>query len=448
MYHNCLFYYIEILNFNQMLTTDIKKMIILYLPININEIIEGNYRLLNNINKNNINNDNDNEDEINAGYKKLCHDNLAFYECVWLKYISKSLPKKYEEMKFVDFRNICIHTIKLYLCNTTISYVKYKKYEILYNNFKITNKIIDIITNKIYIGNKINYFPKITKLVKKLTYLDQFGNINSRNTKNILMAAAKQGDINIVKLLLFYNSNPNITNNKNKTALIYALINKNFGIAKLLASRRPCGLNNGIDINNGVDINIGDICMPYVSSFEVAKFMIDMKFNVNCLDKMGNTPLALALKSSNTKIVNLLLKNGANIYHKNNNNETILMFASKYCHLEIVKYLINTNNKIFGLGFGYELNNKININEQNINGNTALLETLIRKNHQNRRGRGSKIYFDDIIKFLINNGSDTGLINNNGDNYATLSNKNINTNASAKDEMKMLMINIFNHILK
>jgi ankyrin repeat protein len=64
-------------------------------------------------------------------------------------------------------------------------------------------------------------------------------NINPIDRQNIhgftaLMTAAKNGHIEIVKVLLQHGANPNITDNSNKTAYMYALDTNNSELINLL----------------------------------------------------------------------------------------------------------------------------------------------------------------------------------------------------------------------
>lgn len=390
MNFNILNKYILILDVLKILPIDIRKIIVVYLPVNINDIVNENNALYYNSKKNkNINAEIiKQQKKLSIKYKIFWYDNVNFFEHIWLKYVCKTLPKNYKNIKFIDFRRLCINILELYVCNRGFGLrcsrfkqnLKSDRYDIYYEHVKMVRPLFNAIENDDLI--------KINILTKKMVYFDHFY-WGTRNTKNALMVASGKNNINIVKILIDNGSNLNIVNNKNKTALIYALMNKNFDIAELL-------------INNGADINIGNIAMPFSYNYEIAKFMITKKFNINCQNKFGNSPLALVLISNKLDIAHLLINNGACINHENYNNETILMFASKYCRANIVVYL---------------LNNKVDINKQNKNGNTALYEAFMRR--RNWKNEQESSYYD-LIKFLKNNGSNQNLINKQGKNFSML----------------------------
>jgi serine/threonine-protein phosphatase 6 regulatory ankyrin repeat subunit B len=57
-------------------------------------------------------------------------------------------------------------------------------------------------------------------------------------------------------------------------------------------------------------------------------------------DESGDQAISIASKHGRLTIIKLLLKNGANINHKNFNGFTPLMIACKQGYVNIVKYLL------------------------------------------------------------------------------------------------------------
>jgi ankyrin repeat protein len=79
----------------------------------------------------------------------------------------------------------------------------------------------------------------------------------------------------------------------------------------------------------------------------------DIDFNV----KNKNTPLFYAIDLGNLKVVQLLIKYGANIHHINSNLETTLHISVKTNNVKIVRLLLKYD---------------IEISAKDINGNTAI----------------------------------------------------------------------------
>lgn len=69
------------------------------------------------------------------------------------------------------------------------------------------------------------------------------------------------------------------------------------------------------------------------------KNLIEKKINANCKDEYLQTPLMWAVTLGNADIVRYLIRHGADISHKDNNNETALIIARNFGHDEIVNIL-------------------------------------------------------------------------------------------------------------
>lgn len=125
-------------------------------------------------------------------------------------------------------------------------------------------------------------------------------------------------------------------------------------------------------IANGADINeVRDGITPLLvaSSANVAGLLIKKGADINVKDKIGNTPLLLACVSWTT-IVDLLLKNGANIKDKNLNNENVLHKCTNPGYRDgevILETLLSKGAKEF-------------INEKDKNGMTPLLYCVKSRN--------------------------------------------------------------------
>ena len=109
-----------------------------------------------------------------------------------------------------------------------------------------------------------------------------------------LMYATNDGHIDIVRLLLQYNADPNLTNSDGETALIMAI---------------PL---NRLD-NEGI-----------------VKTLLEYNADPNLHNSYGNTPLILATIFNQINIVHLLLDNGADPFKKNYEEYTALDLAQRY----------------------------------------------------------------------------------------------------------------------
>ncbi len=182
------------------------------------------------------------------------------------------------------------------------------------------------------------------RLVEQAVYEGADINAAPRDKSTALVIAVNNKNYNMSKFLLEHGANPNLkTNNtySSEAPLIYAALNNDINIAELLLAfgadvntKRTLGLNQTVEISTGYH----------------TKSRFPVKYNL--LDE-GATPLIYAIQKSNTdspslKLVELLLKSGADANLANANGYTPLMAAAdkKYANkrnerIEIATLLLN-----------------------------------------------------------------------------------------------------------
>lgn len=76
-------------------------------------------------------------------------------------------------------------------------------------------------------------------------------------------------------------------------------------------------------IKHGCDINAGDYDARtplHLSASEnqinVIKYLVNLKVNINPIDRWGNSPLYDAIENNHNEVVEILLKNGAKLFVK------------------------------------------------------------------------------------------------------------------------------------
>ena len=214
----------------------------------------------------------------------------------------------------------------------------------------------------------------------------------------------------IVKMLLSAGANPNVQDNDGDTPLLLAAREGHNNIVKILINE-----NADLDIKN----NNGDTALAlasYRNHQEIAKLLLETQANPNIQAKDGSTALSFALKNNNkelitlliksgayklpildkmnemwdsicaqgneaTELVEILIKNGADINFRSSNGNTPLITAANYGHLEIVETLINNGAKL---------------NCQNVVGITALYISTMNK-------------FINIAKVLLEAGANANI---------------------------------------
>jgi len=230
---------------------------------------------------------------------------------------------------------------------------------------------------------------------------------------------------NIIK-----NCDINYKNKLELTALMIACINSkicdNLDVIRLLLK-----YNADVNITN---LNGYNVLMLYVSfanncDDEVIKLLLKTEINVNWQANNGDNALIIASKFSNifgNEIIKLLLENKANINLQDNNGYTALMFAcinSKICdNLDAIRLLLKYNADVnitnlkgynvlmlyvsFGNNCSDEvikllLKTEINVNWQANNGDNALIIAL-KKSYPNKNNEVMQLLLDNIINKNFN----------------------------------------------
>eukprot|EP00607_Mallomonas_marina_P004181 CAMPEP_0182427716 /NCGR_PEP_ID=MMETSP1167-20130531/19007_1 /TAXON_ID=2988 /ORGANISM="Mallomonas Sp, Strain CCMP3275" /LENGTH=309 /DNA_ID=CAMNT_0024610155 /DNA_START=157 /DNA_END=1087 /DNA_ORIENTATION=+ len=224
-----------------------------------------------------------------------------------------------------------------------------------------------------------------------VSYLISCGaNINARDINEetpLFAAVATDGadalftnaDIEIVKILISEGADVNTQNKKLYTPLMLACRYGRRDIALLL-------LENGARVE--MTDNEGDTALSSAAFWKkiscIQSLVTEYHADVNTVNDAGITPLMWACHRGHADLAALLVSYGANIYAKNNEEDTVLMIAcSQRGNTEFVKYL---------------LQQQIDVNTQNLNGRTALHFAVTKK--------GLQCGLVDVAVALISNGAD------------------------------------------
>ncbi len=141
---------------------------------------------------------------------------------------------------------------------------------------------------------------------------------------------------NAVELLIAAGANINLKNKCNRTALMYAAMDKRgIDIVKLLIAS---GAN--IDIKD----DSGKTALIYAAmekrGADIVKLLIDSVVDINATDNSGKTALIYAaMNKRGVDIVKLLIASGANINATDNSGKTALKYAVKKDREDIVELL-------------------------------------------------------------------------------------------------------------
>lgn len=139
---------------------------------------------------------------------------------------------------------------------------------------------------------------------KNFKKLYEFGaKINIPEFDPPLCFATKMNKIHIVKFLLKNKENPNITTVNKLSPTILATMNENYNLLKLL-------LHNGANINySGPDSNHNLLSISLMTgNMKIANMLLDKKIELNTPNKYMNTPLHIALESTDKIPADILFK--------------------------------------------------------------------------------------------------------------------------------------------
>ena len=269
--------------------------------------------------------------------------------------------EKIEQMSY-----ICNDIKQLFdiLLNKNISLEKMEKY-IKYNK-RLLNEIYYNKTPLTWACKQDKYgntplikacFSGNIDIVKLLLENDADPNMQDEEGYTPLMEACRISHINntdIVKLLLSHGVDINIQNHQERTALWYAWFSGRIDIVKLLLEYGANPNELLVQVRNGETL-LMHACKK--DDFDIAKLLLEYGSDPNETTEFENTALLCAYRNNNLELVKLLLSHGADIYYylissdivhyKNYNNtlELLLQNSSKptiqkACY-KFCDYLIN-----------------------------------------------------------------------------------------------------------
>ena len=255
-------------------------------------------------------------------------------------------------------------------------------------------------------------------------------NIKDKNNNTPLHIAALKS-INITKYLLDKGADVNAVNNHGLTPLFIAVYDNNkFATAKEILKDDNTLLQEHMKlirllISKGADINhksnYGKTVLHFATQEKntaLVKFLVDNGANINLPDAAGYTVLHYAVHQKNTALVKFLVGKGADINIRNKKNQSAIYLAALNDQMDVVLFLLEKGAEIDqktaymllpaaakdgNLALTKSLlEQNLNVNHKNANGNTAL---------HNAAAAGKL----EMVKFLVSRGANIKIRNNYGE---------------------------------
>ncbi|XP_071078492.1 ankyrin repeat domain-containing protein 29-like [Haliotis cracherodii] len=204
-----------------------------------------------------------------------------------------------------------------------------------------------------------------------------------------LYDAVWRGELGLVRRLLSEGSaDINDRTRSGRTVMMWAALRGHREVFQLL-------------VEKGADLSLADDSgksilelLSLKGSTDMVEYILSLKIvDINGRGQWGRTPLMWAAERGHTKLVQLLLRHGADPLLVTDGGNNILHLACRGGHVDIVKYILS--------------HTKVDINGRGSQGWTSTMEA-------SRWGHG------DVVKVLVNKGADPSYVSSDGRNILHL----------------------------
>ena len=214
-------------------------------------------------------------------------------------------------------------------------------------------------------------------------YASIFTSLHFKTTP--LIAAAGNGHLDCLKVLLKYSADVEFQDKWGNTSLMMACKKGHMNVVSFLVEHGGANVNLPNEKGNVTPLMVASSS----GHMNVVSFLVEHGADVNLQDKRGGSPLMYAIQDGQVNILSFLVEHGANVHVdlQEKLGKTPLMYASQHGHRNLVSFLVEHGD---------------NVDLQDKDGNTPLM-------------LASSCGHVDVVTFLVKHGANVNLQNKDGE---------------------------------
>jgi ankyrin repeat protein len=170
--------------------------------------------------------------------------------------------------------------------------------------------------------------------------ISMWTNSAAAGINDVLIKAAEQGNINVVKFIIDDGANVNARKDDGMTSLMYASLGGHLEIVRALIAR-------GADVNARTNDGVSSLMYASLGGhLEIVRALLAKGADVNAGTNDGRTALMVASVGGRLEVVNALLSKGADVHAETRDRETALLMASIKGHRRVEEVLREAGTQV------------------------------------------------------------------------------------------------------